>query len=153
MAPEAAAGSTGKTCEPDPSLAAWLAAQGFPPPLIQACRLGDRPIVDAPLEAGAHLDALNGDGNNALWLACFNENLDIIDRLASSGIAIDHQNDAGATCLMYAASSGKTAVVARLLQSGADITLRNQDDFTALDMAANLECLKLLRSATVAIST
>jgi ankyrin repeat protein len=141
------------------ALKSWLLAQGFPPgdieavienrttPLMQACRLGDAAMVEELLQAGARLDATNGDGNNALWLACFSEDVAIIDRLLDVGIAIDHQNDSGANCLMYAASSGKTAVVARLLEAGADTGLQNQDDFTALDMAANLACLQLLRTA------
>lgn len=139
-----------------PEVIAWLLAQGFPPddidsviensttPLMQACRLGDRAMVDALIKAGADVHATNGDGNHALWLACYKGDSAIIDRLLTNGIAIDHQNDSGATCLMYAASSGKAEVVARLLKAGADCGLKNQDDFTALDMAANLECLRLL---------
>ncbi|MBS1212807.1 MAG: putative thiosulfate sulfurtransferase rhodanese-like domain/ankyrin repeat [Proteobacteria bacterium] len=158
MRPEASTGSRAVGHLSDPTLRAWMAAQGFPPddieavienrttPLMQACRLGEDRIVDALLAAGARLDAVNGDGNNALWLACYCGDPAIIDRLIGRGIAIDHQNDSGATCLMYAASSGKTAVVARLLEAGADIRIRSQDDFTALDMAANLECLQLLRA-------
>ncbi len=146
--------------EPASALTDWLAAQGFPPgdieavidnrttPLMQACRLGDGAMVDALISAGARLDASNADGNNALWLACFRGDLNIIDKLVSCGVALDHQNDGGATCLMYAASAGKTEVVARLLEAGADVGLKNQDDFTALDMAANLECLRLLRAAS-----
>jgi ankyrin repeat protein len=49
---------------------------------------------------------------------------------------------------MYAASSGKPAIVRRLLELGANPALQSQDDFTALDMAASLECLRLLRAAT-----
>jgi len=143
-----------------PTLRHWLSEQGFPcddieatrdnrmTPLMQACRLGDEAIVEGLLEAGASLASLNSDGNNALWLACYGENLNIIDRLIDQGIAVDHQNDNGATCLMYAASAGKTAVVARLLAAGADPGLTTLDDFTALDMAANLDCLNLLRAAT-----
>lgn len=144
----------------DPALAAWLEAQGFPAddieavienrttPLMQACRLGERAMVDALVAAGARLDLVNGDGNNALWLACYRGDTEIIGKLAASGIALNHQNDGGSTCLMYAASAGKTEVVARLLELGADIGLQNHDDFTALDMAANLECLQLLRAAS-----
>jgi uncharacterized protein len=35
-----------------------------------------------------------------------------------------------------------------LLALGADPLIQTQDDFTALDMAASLECLQLLRVAT-----
>jgi rhodanese-related sulfurtransferase len=142
-----------------PALRDWLSEQGFPPddieatrdnrmtPLMHACRLGDEAIVEALLEAGASLEPLNSDGNNALWLACYGENLGVIGRLIERGIAVDHQNENGATCLMYAASTGKTAVVARLLAAGADTGIKTLDDFTALDMAANLDCLNLLRAA------
>ncbi len=159
MRNETAAGFSRGLPKLAPALKDWLLAQGFPcddieaviengmTPLMQACHLGDRAVVDALIEAGARLNATNGDGNNALWLACFNGDVVIIDRLLHGGIAADHQNDSGATCLMYAASSGKMAVVARLLEAGADARLQNQDDFTALDMAANLECLQLLRAA------
>ncbi|WP_139557884.1 ankyrin repeat domain-containing protein [Methylotetracoccus oryzae] len=144
----------------DPALTAWLLAQGFDgtnlagsiehgmTPLMQACRLGHRDIVDSLIAAGATLDAVNQDGNNALWLACYHGDPVIIDRLLAHGIAIDHQNATGATCLMYAASSGKSAVVAQLLAAGAQWALPNQDDLTALDMAASLECLQLLRAAS-----
>lgn len=137
----------------------WLVEQGFPPddpnavgqhgmtPLMHACRQGDEARVAALLEAGARVAPLNSDGNNALWLACYGGNLAVIDRLLEAGIAVDHQNDNGATCLMYAASAGKTAVVERLLRAGADPRLKTLDDFTALDLAANLECLQLLRAA------
>jgi hypothetical protein len=35
-----------------------------------------------------------------------------------------------------------------LLEMGADPSIQTQDDFTALDMAASLPCLQLLREAT-----
>ena len=61
---------------------------------------------------------------------------------------IDHQNLTGATCLMYAASSGKPEIVRKLLQLGANPHLLTQDDYSALDMAASIECLQLLRATT-----
>jgi uncharacterized protein len=63
-------------------------------------------------------------------------------------VPIDHANLTGATALMYAASSGKAGVVATLLTLGANPHLVTQDEFSALDMAASLDCLQLLRNAT-----
>ena len=91
------------------------------------------------------LDAVNGDGNNALWLACVKGNPDVMKRLVAAGVPINHANSTGATCLMYAASSGKTGVLRTLLLFNADMSLRTQDDFSALDMATNIDCVQLLR--------
>ncbi|CAN5207413.1 hypothetical protein BH10PSE16_BH10PSE16_22170 [soil metagenome] len=140
---------------PTPELAAWLAREGFVgpdgrgahgnTPLMVAAWRGASDIVEALLAHGVVLDADNNDGNNALWLACVNGNLQGIERLAKAGVPINHANTTGATSLMYAASSGKTDVLRTLLLLNADQSLRTQDDFSALDMAANLDCLQLLR--------
>ena len=102
-----------------PALSNWLVAQGFPPenlnatihnrttPLMHAARLGDHDIAAELIECGAKLNATNNDGNNALWLACFNGNLKLISLLIESGVDPDNQNDNGATCLMYASSASK----------------------------------------------
>ncbi|PPD23122.1 MAG: hypothetical protein CTY18_04795 [Methylomonas sp.] len=144
---------------PEP-LSAWLTAHDFSAnpseasvdnqttPLMCACRLGELEIVKTLVQLGVDINALNNDGNNALWFACYSGNLAIIDYLIENGIDINHQNENGVTCLMYAASASKTEVVERLLAANADTQLQSLDDFTALDMAANLECLKLLRSAS-----
>ena len=141
---------------PSPALRAWLAEQGFAggiestianatTPLMQAARLGSTAIAHDLIALGASVAPLNSDGNNALWLACFSGNLELIDLLIKAGINIDHQNDNGATCLMYAASAGKDKVVALLLNSGADVALKSLDDFSAVDMSASIECLRLQR--------
>jgi ankyrin repeat protein len=83
-----------------------------------------------------------------LWLACVNGEPGLIRALAAQGVPVDHGNLTGATALMYAASSGKAEVVATLLSLGADPLLQTQDDYSALDMAATVECLQLLRQAT-----
>lgn len=138
-------------------LSQWLLEHGYPiddldaiaehgmTPLMRAGKLGDIGIVFELLQAGATLDTTNSDGNNALWLACVGGDLETIDILLRAGIAMDHQNDNGASCLMYAASTGKNAVVQKLLALGADPTLKTLDDFSALDMASTVECLRLLR--------
>lgn len=141
-------------------LAAWLTAQGFDPsdpaapgphgntPLMHAAWRGAHHVLDELLALDVPLDATNGDGNNALWLACVNGEPGLIRALAARGVPLDHANLTGATALMYAASAGKAEVVATLLALGADPHRRTQDDFSALDMAATIECLRLLRSAT-----
>lgn len=140
-----------------PGLSAWLFEQGFPPhyvnsaianqttPLMQAALLGALEIAAELIDCGARLNMKNSDGNNALWLACFNGSIEMMDLLIGKGIDIDNQNESGATCLMYAASASKTTVVAKLLAAGANPVLQTPDDFSALDMAANIECLNLLR--------
>ena len=47
--------------------------------------------------------------------------------------------------LMYCASAGKAPITALLLAAVANRELKSLDDYTALDMAGNLECLNLLR--------
>jgi thiosulfate/3-mercaptopyruvate sulfurtransferase len=138
-------------------LDAWLLAQGFDPTdlewpaahamtaLLHAARLGDAGIVRALLAAGASVAAVNADGNNALWLACYADSPACAELLIRAGTAIDQTNLTGATALMYAASAGRDRMVGLLLQAGADPGRRNQDDFTAFDMAATETAYFLLR--------
>lgn len=143
-----------------PDLAAWLAAEGYDPgqpaaagphgntPLMHAAWRGHEAALDALLALGVPRDAANHDGNTALWLACVQGAPGPIARLVAAGAPIDHANLTGATVLMYAASAGKPEVVRQLLALGANPHLRTQDDFSALDMAACLTSLQLLRAAT-----
>ncbi len=147
--------------ESDPSLPRflqdWLQAHGFQDarttgqhgntPLMEAAWRGETAIVQALLELGVDLQAVNGDGNNALWLACVSNDPALVIMLAQAGVPIDHVNATGATSLMYASSSSKPDIVRVLLALGADPLIQTQDDFSALDMAADLDCLQLLRAA------
>jgi len=147
------------TATTTPSLAAWLAREGFDPadarapgahgntPLMHAAWRGERAIVDALLARAVPLDACNADGNTALWLACVHGDTGLIRQLVEAGVPIDHANLTGATALMYAASAGKAEVLTTLLALGADVQRQSQDDWRALDMAATLDCLRLLREA------
>jgi uncharacterized protein len=141
-----------------PQLSAFLTEHGFQSndinapqadgrftPLMRAAKLGRLDIVDELLALGVDLNALNADGCNALWLACYNGSHELIERLIAAGISIDQQNGNGASALMYVSSNSKPDLVKLLLEKGANPTLKNFDDSTALDLAASLECLKLLR--------
>lgn len=141
-----------------PSLTAFLDEHGFPhdqlsapqadgrfTPLMRAAKEGRLDIVEELLGLGVDISVRNADGCNALWLACYNGSHAIIGRLIAAGIAIDNQNGNGATCLMYVSSNSKPDLVRLLLDKGADPGLKNFDDFSALDLAASLACMKLLR--------
>ena len=141
------------------ALTRWLDKQGFPggdvnavidnrtTPLMRAALLGDLGVVRELIAAGAQLNFRNADGNTALWLACVGRHLLIIDALVDAACDLDNCNDNGATPLMYASSAGRADVVERLLARGADILPQTPDGFSALDMAATVECLNLLRRA------
>lgn len=141
-----------------PQLAAFLAEHGFSSanldatradgrftPLMRAAKEGRREIIKELLELGVDCNVINADGCNALWLACYNGSHEIIGELIAAGIEIDRQNDNGASCLMYVASNSKPDLVELLLEKGANPKLKNFDDFSALDLAASLSCLKLLK--------
>ena len=115
-------------------------------PLMRAALEGDAALVEELLAGGVTLAARNGDGNNALWLACVGGSMAAIGALLAAGIDIDNRNDLGATCLMYAASSGKVAVLGALIAAGADAQITNFDDARAVDLCASRECLRLLRA-------
>ena len=144
----------------NPAVAEFFAQYGFDPaqpsalqpdrhftPLMRACKEGRLDVIEALLTYGVDIAVTNADGCNALWLACYNGSHAIIDRLIQAGIDIDRQNDNGATCLMYVASNSKPDLLSLLLERGANPRLANHDDFTALDLAGSLPCLKLLRTA------
>ena len=48
---------------------------------------------------------------------------------------------------MYVSSNSKPDLVKLLLEKGANPRLKNFDDFSALDLAASIECLRLLKKA------
>lgn len=114
-------------------------------PLMRAALSGRAELVDELLARGVAVDRRNGDGNNALWLACVSGQAGIVRALVAAGIHVDNRNDTGATALMYTASSGKHDMLALLLECGADPMIRTDDDYLAADLAATVECLRLLR--------
>jgi thiosulfate/3-mercaptopyruvate sulfurtransferase len=142
----------------DDEVAGFLAAQGFAPgdvdgadargmtPLMHAAHRGCAAVARALIAAGARVDAQNLDGNQALWLACVGDDPEMVGLILAAGADVDHVNEAGATALMYAASAGKARALAALLAAGPRLEVE-MGGLTALDMAATLECLQLLRAA------
>jgi rhodanese-related sulfurtransferase len=139
-------------------LRAFLDQHGFPPndvnattankmtSLMTAAYRGPPALVAELLQLGAAVDACNSDGSQPLWLACVGDDAEIVDMLIAAGADLDHKNVNGSTALMYAASAGKAKALAKLLAAGSDLDYE-VDGFSALDMAATLECLNLMRKA------
>ncbi|WP_454766044.1 ankyrin repeat domain-containing protein [Cupriavidus campinensis] len=138
------------------ALGTWLAWHDFPDPhsrgidgitpLMLAALHGEDHLVAALLDAGVRIDALDDDGNNALWYACIAGAPAPILQLIEAGIGIDHANDGDITCLMQAAASGRVEIMQLLLSQGASDDLYAPDGRSALDMAAD-RGFELLRTA------
>ena len=111
-------------------------------PLMLAAAEGNDVVVNELINAGADIEVQNGDGNTALWLACFGGNQKSIQYLIDAGANLDHQNPDGVTPLMYASSAGKTEIVKQLVEAGASTSLHTKDDFSALDLASNIDILR-----------
>lgn len=116
-------------------------------PLMHAARKGNIEVLNALLARGADPTLMNADGNGALWFACFADSEACLAALIEAGAPLNSQNVNGATALIYCASTGKTALVRQLLDAGANDSLMTLDDFTALELAANLECMRVLKTA------
>jgi ankyrin repeat protein len=119
-------------------------------PLMHAARLGNIEILNTLLTHSADPSLLNADNNGALWFACFANSEASVEALIKAGAPLDTQNVNGATALIYCASAGKTPMVKLLLAAGANTELMTLDDFTALELAANRECMKMLKVTKVA---
>lgn len=115
--------------------------------LMYAARLGKTEYVVELIDRGASLDMTNNDGNSAMWLACYGNDIHTLKALIDAGANINVQNDNGATPLIYSASAGREAMVQCLLAAGADFRLATLDDFTALDVASTPAILKMLKRA------
>ena len=116
-------------------------------PLMHAARLGNIEVLAALLARGANTHAMNDDRNGALWFACYSNSETCVAALIKAGAPLDTQNVNGATALIYCASSGKTPLVRLLLDAGANAELMTLDDFTALELAANVQCMRMLKEA------
>lgn len=114
-------------------------------PAMRAALSGKDDLVEELLSLGVNIHLRNTDGNNALWLACVSGNATLVQRLIDAGIDMNNQNLTGATALMYTASSGKEDMMKLLLDNGADAMIRTDDDYLAVELAATMECLTLLR--------
>ena len=99
-------------------------------------------ILDALKDTELDVNSPDGNGKNALMLACISNNADVISALIQKTEDINYADIFGNTALMFVCDSNNADAVNALLDSGADITLKNQNGFTAMDFAMHNDNLK-----------
>ena len=91
--------------------------------------------VDALIQGGADVRAVDNRGLAVLTYAALGGNLAIVERLVAEGAEIETKSPGGVTALHAAAASGRNGIVSYLLATGAEIDPKLNDGETPL-MAA-----------------
>jgi len=118
-------------------------------PLHDAAAAGDLALVEALIEEGASLDALNVARATALHLAVAANRTRVVEALLDGGAWLDVVSPIYGAPLHVAAERGSTDMVVLLLERGAEIDQRNPRGFTPLISAAaagRLEAVQYLIS-------
>lgn len=82
---------------------------------ISAAREGDFASVEAYLNAGGDIDAVDSDGATAAFHAANTDNIDVLKFLVESGTNVNHLDLGGAVPLTYAAMGGASRTFDYLL--------------------------------------
>ncbi|MFO7285720.1 MAG: ankyrin repeat domain-containing protein [Gammaproteobacteria bacterium] len=117
-------------------LAATAWAKDSASPLADRIQAGDIRGALELIEAGADVNAAQGDGTTPLHWAVYRLDAELVDALLARGAAADVVNLYGATPLAEAVKAGRADLVEKLLAAGADVESPNQDGQTALMLAA-----------------
>jgi alpha-tubulin suppressor-like RCC1 family protein len=113
--------------------------------LMHWSSVGDEDQVEAMLQQGADVNAVDTDGDSALYYAVSNGNVHIVDVLLNRGA---NPNIAGRSGnpLQVAADKGSSGVVTNLVKHGADVDNRGDGGLTATMLAAGSGKIDVLRS-------
>eukprot|EP00752_Nemacystus_decipiens_P008810 g7862.t1 len=108
-------------------------------PLIKAAELGEQPVVEILLNAGADANVVScscARGRAALHFAAGEGHHGIVQALLNHGADVDAQDDKGYTPIMWAIFGGSLPTAEILLAAGADVAIRNNNGVAALHGAA-----------------
>src|SRR5262249_42695018 len=103
--------------------------------LMAAARAGDRHIIEALVEYGAHVNAHEpAQHQTALMWAAAHKHIEAVDALIAAGAAINAQSKHGSTALHFAVQQDDVETTKHLLDAGADpgvrLSVRQIDSFT-----------------------
>ena len=101
------------------------------------------------LAKGLHLNARDKDGDEPLHYAAKAGNVDLAEYLIAKGAPVDPADDQGKTPLMFVRSymetKNKRSMLDLLLDKGADLHKRDARGYAALDIAAEVGDLMILK--------
>ena len=103
--------------------------------LAKAIRSGDLEAVQAAVDAGADLNALDERKMPPIGAAALLGKVDIVNYLAGKGADVNRNDGFGFTPLMCAAQRGQAGAVRALLKHGADPALKGANGSDALTYA------------------
>ena len=110
---------------------------------------GSREVVDMMLAKGLRLNARDKDGDEPLHYAARAGNVDLAEYLIAKGAPVDAADDQGKTPLMFVRSymetKKKRSMLDLLLDKGADLHKRDARGYAALDIAAEVGDLTILK--------
>lgn len=106
-----------------------------------ACENGRIDAVDRLLAAGANVNLIDMDGNNALSYACEYGNLAIVDRLLVYGVDINVYE--GKHPIIEARDN--IEIIERLIHMGADIEIKDENGYTCLWWAIDRARVKVIQ--------
>ena len=116
-------------------------------PLHVAAMSGNVEVMDALVDAGADVKAVDDQGWTALFFAAFSGMVDAVERMLGYEVPderdgrrqflLDHRDKKKNTPLLIAAECGHIDVMKTLVKLGADINAQNEDGKTALMMLAS----------------
>ena len=98
-----------------------------------ACSSGCLSMVEALLEAGANINAVDNDGHNALMHTCLGHgDKDTINLLVQKGLDVNQRSNQGSTALHFAAGNDHVEVLNILKNKQANIQAVDNCGDTAL---------------------
>lgn len=107
----------------------------YGPPLFNACRHGSLKSINKLLDAGADVNATDGEGFNVLMTVCTGDRKYLVPLLVNRGVNIDAQDNSGRTALMHAANNWKENMVEELLKFNPDTSIVDKDGKNAIEHA------------------
>ena len=111
--------------------------------LMIACEKGNANAINVLLNAGAHPNIIDANGNTCLHYAAYGDCIkDSLQTVINHGAEVNATNAGYATAIMLACEKGNTDVINVLLNAGADPSIADADGDTWLHQAVRGGCSK-----------